>query len=79
MSNEKKNNPLNHPAPTTGPESSQPGLEPLAPKEGSHQPPAEPTPPGKKPTAPGSLKAPDTHSDNSINWKRTVKTERTAR
>ncbi|WP_410515403.1 catalase HPII [Pantoea allii] len=62
MSNEKKNNPLSHRAPTTGPESSQPGLGSLAPKDGSHQPPAEPTPPGKKPTAPGSLKAPDTHS-----------------
>ncbi|MGY3112443.1 catalase [Pantoea eucalypti] len=49
-------------APTTGPESSEPGLGSLAPKDGSHQPPAEPTPPGKQPTAPGSLKAPQTHS-----------------
>ncbi|WP_405424394.1 catalase HPII [Pantoea stewartii] len=62
MSNEKSTTPLNHRAPTTGPESSQPGLGSLAPKDGSHQPPAEPTPPGKQPTAPGSLKAPETRN-----------------
>lgn len=79
MSNEKKNNPLNHPAPTTGPESSQPGLGSLAPKEGSHQPPAEPTPPGKSPPRRVALKHPTRTARNSINWKRTVKTEQTAR
>ena len=62
MSNETNKKELSHRAPAKGPESSQPGLGSLAPKDGSHQPPAEPTPPGKQPTAPGSLKAPDTQS-----------------
>ena len=62
MSKETEKKPLSHRAPTTGPESSEPGLGSLAPKDGSHQPPAEPTPPGKQPTAPGSLKAPQTHN-----------------
>ena len=62
MSNEADKKELTHRAPTTGPESSEPGLGSLAPKDGSHQPPAEPTPPGKQPTAPGSLKAPETHN-----------------
>ncbi|MDF2040940.1 MULTISPECIES: catalase HPII [unclassified Pantoea] len=62
MSKETEKKPLSEHAPTTGPESSEPGLGSLAPKDGSHQPPAEPTPPGKQPTAPGSLKAPQTHS-----------------
>jgi len=62
MSKETEKKPLSEHAPTTGPESSEPGLGSLAPKDGSHQPPAEPTPPGKHPTAPGSLKAPQTHS-----------------
>ncbi|MGB8929210.1 MAG: hypothetical protein WCC49_19825, partial [Pantoea agglomerans] len=62
MSKETEKKPLSERAPTTGPESSEPGLGSLAPKDGSHQPPAEPTPPGKQPTAPGSLKAPQTHN-----------------
>jgi len=62
MSSETDKKKLTQRAPTKGPESSQPGLGSLAPKDGSHQPPAEPTPPGKQPTAPGSLKAPDTQS-----------------
>ncbi|MGD9424645.1 catalase HPII [Pantoea sp. NSTU24] len=62
MSKDTEKKPLSERAPTTGPESSEPGLGSLAPKDGSHQPPAEPTPPGKQPTAPGSLKAPQTHN-----------------
>ncbi|WHU86935.1 catalase HPII [Pantoea agglomerans] len=62
MSKETEKKPLSERAPTTGPESSEPGLGSLAPKDGSHQPPAEPTPPGKQSTAPGSLKAPQTHN-----------------
>ena len=62
MSSETDKKKLTQRAPTKGPESSQPGLGSLAPKDGSHQPPAEPTPPGKQPTAPGSLKAPETQS-----------------
>ncbi|MDU7867964.1 MAG: catalase HPII, partial [Pantoea sp.] len=62
MSKETEKKELSHRAPTTGPESSEPGLGSLAPQDGTHQPPAEPTPPGKQPTAPGSLKAPQTHN-----------------
>lgn len=62
MSEEKGKKSLSHRAPTTGPESSEAGLGSLAPKDGSHQPQPEPTPPGKQPTAPGSLKAPQTHN-----------------
>lgn len=42
---------------------SQPGLDSLAPSDGSHRPTPEPTPPGAQPTAPGSLKAPETAND----------------
>jgi catalase len=63
MSKEKKEQNLEHKAPHKGPETSQPGLGDLAPQGGGHQPAAEPTPPGKQPTAPGSLKAPETKND----------------
>ncbi|WP_343553786.1 catalase HPII [Pantoea sp.] len=62
MSKDKKEQKHTHQAPHKGPETAQPGLGDLAPKGGGHQPPAEPTPPGKQPTAPGSLKAPETHN-----------------
>ncbi|MBE5251535.1 catalase HPII [Mixta mediterraneensis] len=58
MSKEKDNKVLSHRAPSTGPESAQPGLGSLAPKDGSHKPSSQPTSPGKEPTAPGSLKSP---------------------
>lgn len=38
MSKETEKKPLSERAPTTGPESSEPGLGSLAPKDGSHQP-----------------------------------------
>ncbi|WP_409075571.1 catalase HPII [Pantoea sp. C3] len=62
MSKEKDNKEMSHRAPSTGPESAKPGLGSLAPKDASHQSSSHPTPPGKEPTAPGSLKAPDTHN-----------------
>ncbi|MFJ5158322.1 catalase HPII [Pantoea sp. NPDC088449] len=62
MSKEKKEQNLEHTAPHKGPETSQPGLGDLAPQGGGHKPAAEPTPPGKQPTAPGSLKAPETQN-----------------
>ncbi|ERK11202.1 Catalase [Pantoea sp. AS-PWVM4] len=62
MSKETEGKRLTHRAPHKGPETAKPGLGSLAPADGSHQSSAKPTPPGKEPTAPGSLKAPDTRS-----------------
>ncbi|MBY4950804.1 catalase HPII [Pantoea sp. DY-17] len=62
MSKDKKEQNLTHTAPHKGPETSEPGLGDLAPQGGGHRPAAEPTPPGKQPTAPGSLKAPATQN-----------------
>ncbi|ENS0169515.1 catalase HPII [Citrobacter freundii] len=55
--------PLHHSAPVHDASESQPGLDSLAPADGSHQPAPEPTPPGMQPTTSGSLKAPDVTSD----------------
>ena len=55
--------PLHHSAPVHDASESQPGLDSLAPADGSHRPTPEPTPPGMQPTTSGSLKAPDTKSD----------------
>ncbi|MRT22967.1 catalase HPII [Enterobacteriaceae bacterium RIT697] len=63
MSKDKKEQNLTHTAPHKGPETSEPGLGDLAPHDGGHKPAAEPTPPGKQPTAPGSLKAPAMQND----------------
>ncbi|WP_312240466.1 catalase HPII [Pantoea sp.] len=59
MSKQTDNKELSHRAPATGPESAKPGLDSLAPEDGSHKPEPRPSAPGKQPTAPGSLKAPD--------------------
>ncbi|WP_238533163.1 hypothetical protein, partial [Salmonella enterica] len=48
-----------HQSPVHDTRESQPGLDSLAPSDGSHRPTPEPTPPGAQPTAPGSLKAPE--------------------
>ena len=58
---DKKSN--NHTSPVHDEKQSQPGLDSLAPQDGSHQPDPKPTAPGEQPTAPGSLKAPDVESD----------------
>ena len=50
-------------SPVHGTEEAQPGMDSLAPADGSHRATAEPTPPGEQPTAPGSLKAPNTGND----------------
>ncbi|EEH9714351.1 catalase HPII [Salmonella enterica subsp. enterica] len=52
-----------HQSPVHDTRESQPGLDSLAPSDGSHRPTPEPTPPGAQPTAPGSLKAPETAND----------------
>ena len=55
--------PLHHSAPVHDASESQPGLDSLAPTDGSHRSTPEPTPPGMQPTTSGSLKAPDIKSD----------------
>ncbi|MDU2939222.1 MAG: catalase HPII [Enterobacteriaceae bacterium] len=62
MSKDDKNS-KNHTSPVHDEREAQPGLDSLAPKDGSHQPDPKPTAPGEQPTAPGSLKAPDIESD----------------
>lgn len=62
MSKETDNKEISHNAPATGPDSARPGMDSLAPEGHSYKPLAEPTPSGKQPTAPGSLKAPDTRN-----------------
>lgn len=52
-----------HQSPVHDTRESQPGLDSLAPSDGSHRPTPESTPPGAQLTAPGSLKAPDTAND----------------
>ncbi|WP_455427944.1 catalase HPII [Dryocola sp. LX212] len=55
--------PLSHSAPIHDADESKPGMDSLAPADGSHQPAQEPTPPGAQPTAPGSFKSPDTSNE----------------
>ncbi|KAA1146312.1 catalase HPII [Citrobacter portucalensis] len=55
--------PLHHSAPVHDASESQPGLDSLAPTDGSHRSTPEPTPPGMQPTTSGSLKAQDIKSD----------------
>ncbi|MEL4016752.1 catalase HPII [Dryocola clanedunensis] len=55
--------PLSHSAPIHDADESKPGMDSLAPADGSHQPDQEPTPPGAQPTAPGSFKSPDTSNE----------------
>ncbi|WES70274.1 catalase HPII [Superficieibacter sp. HKU1] len=62
MSKDDKNS-KNHPSPVHDEKQAQPGLDSLAPKDGSHQPDPKPTAPGEQPTASGSLKAPDIESE----------------
>ncbi|WP_202303527.1 catalase HPII [Dryocola clanedunensis] len=55
--------PLSHNAPIHDADESKPGMDSLAPADGSHQPDQEPTAPGAQPTAPGSFKSPDTSNE----------------
>lgn len=55
MSNKDKT----HQSPIHGTEESQPGMDSLAPADGSHRPSPGPSAPGEQPTAPGSMKSPD--------------------
>lgn len=60
--------PLHHSAPVHDASESQPGLDSLAPADGSHQPAPEPTPPGMQPTTSGSLKRLTSQVTNSTRW-----------
>ncbi|MFA1647628.1 MAG: catalase, partial [Enterobacteriaceae bacterium] len=52
-----------HQSPVHNENEAKPGLDSLAPEDGSHRPTAAPTAPGEQPTAPGSLKAPHTGNE----------------
>ena len=56
MSQHNEKNPHQHQSPLHDSSEAKPGMDSLAPEDGSHRPAAEPTPPGAQPTAPGSLK-----------------------
>lgn len=68
MSNKDKT----HQSPIHGTEESQPGMDSLAPADGSHQPSPGLSAPGEQPTASGSLKSPDTGNEKlkSLNAQR---------
>ena len=59
MSNKDKT----HHSPIHGTEESQPGMDSLAPADGSHRPSTGPSAPGEQPTAPGSMKSPETGNE----------------
>ena len=58
-----KKQPLTHRAPIHNADESKPGMDSLAPEDGSHRPTTEPSPPGAQPTAAGSFKSPDTANE----------------
>ncbi|WP_333849997.1 catalase HPII [Leclercia sp.] len=60
-----QNDKTHHPqqSPVHDENEAKPGLDSLAPDDGSHRASPVPTPPGQEPTAPGSLKAPDTGNE----------------
>lgn len=60
MSDKKQHH---HGVPVSDEAQGKPGLGSLAPADNAHLAPPHPTAPGEAPTAPGSRKAPDTHSD----------------
>ncbi|KFC09633.1 catalase [Trabulsiella guamensis ATCC 49490] len=55
-------NPHQHTSPVHDSSESRPGLDSLAPEDGSHRPSPQPSAPGEQPTTSGSLKAPDTRN-----------------
>ncbi|KNC88208.1 catalase HPII [Trabulsiella odontotermitis] len=55
-------NPHQHTSPVHDSSESRPGLDSLAPEDGSHRPTPQPSAPGEQPTTSGSLKAPDTRN-----------------
>lgn len=57
------NNDKPYQAPIHGTEESQPGMDSLAPADGSHKPSPGLSAPGEQPTAPGSVKSPDADNE----------------
>lgn len=57
------NNDKPHQSPIHGTEESQPGMDSLAPADGSHKPSPGLAAPGEQPTAPGSMKSPDADNE----------------
>ncbi len=57
------NNDKPHQSPIHGTEESQPGMDSLAPADGSHKPSPGLSAPGEQPTAPGSMKSPDADNE----------------
>ncbi|MEX5983378.1 catalase HPII [Enterobacter hormaechei] len=57
------NNDKPHQSPIHGTEESQPGMDSLAPADGSHKPLPGLSAPGEQPTAPGSMKSPDADNE----------------
>lgn len=68
MSQHNEKNPHQHQSPLHDSSEAKPGMDSLAPEDGSHRPAAEPTPPvhNLPPTGPES---PDTRNENLILWK----------
>ena len=60
---DKHHNPQPHQSPVHDDREAKPGLDALAPEDQNWRPTPHPTAPGEEPTAPGSMKAPDTHSE----------------
>lgn len=60
---DKHPNPQPHQSPVHDDREAKPGLDALAPEDQNWRPTPHPTAPGEEPTAPGSMKAPDTHSE----------------
>ncbi|WP_139537946.1 catalase HPII [Klebsiella spallanzanii] len=60
---DKHHKPLTHQSPVRDDRAAKPGLGSLAPDDQDWRPTPHPTAPGEEPGAPGSMKAPDTHSD----------------
>lgn len=68
MSQHNEKNPHQHQSPLHDSSEAKPGMDSLAPEDGSHRPAAEPTPHGAQPTARGP-ESPDTRNENLILWK----------
>ena len=60
---DKHHNPQPHQSPVHDDREAKPGLDALAPEDQNWRPTPHPTAPGEEPTAPGSMKAPDTRSE----------------
>ncbi len=58
MSQHNEKNPHQHQSPLHDSSEAKPGMDSLAPEDGSHRPAAEPTPPGAQPDRPREPESP---------------------